>query len=56
MPLAALRSGNAVCLKLISSQDRMREMGDQHEVPNIDVQYLLLRGVVATLPQGMSLI
>jgi hypothetical protein len=55
MPLAAIHSGNATTLKLISSQNRMAEMGDMHEVPNIDVQYVALKGCVATFPAGMQL-
>jgi hypothetical protein len=36
-------------LKLISCEDKMAEYEDPSEEPNIDVQYVALRGVCATL-------
>ena len=45
MPLAAVRVGNVALLKLISSENKMEEFDDPADEPNVDVQYVALRGV-----------
>ena len=32
----------------------MREYNDNHEAPNIDIQYVALRGWAVRLPQGVE--
>ena len=47
--LNAVFSGKFLYIKLINSEDRMREMGDMHDYPNIDVDYLGVQGAVVSL-------
>ncbi|KAF8058921.1 FUBP3 [Scenedesmus sp. PABB004] len=42
--LSRVRSGNVAVLKLIDAEDRMQEYGDVAETPNIDIQFVALRG------------
>lgn len=49
MPLTARRAGNIALLKLISCENKMEEFEDDAEQPNIDIQYVALRGVSAAL-------
>jgi hypothetical protein len=56
MPLACLRSGNALTLKLITAEDNMAVLGDMHEVPNIDVQFVMAKGCVVTFAPGAKLL
>jgi hypothetical protein len=56
MHLACLRSGNALTLKLITAEDNMAVLGDMHEVPNIDVQFVMAKGCVVTFAPGAKLV
>jgi hypothetical protein len=56
MPLVCgPRSGNVVCVKLLNCEDRMAEYDDPAEEPNIDVQYVALRGVAVQLDLAAGL-
>jgi hypothetical protein len=45
--------GNLACVKLISCENRMTEMGDVNEEPNIDINYVKFRGANTRLPPGL---
>jgi hypothetical protein len=56
MPLlCGPRSGNVAVVKLINCEDKMAEYEDPSEEPNIDVQYVALRGVSVTLDRATGL-
>jgi hypothetical protein len=56
MPLSrGPRSGNVALLKLISCEDKMAEFEDPSDAPNIDVQYVALRGVAVSLDPASGL-
>lgn len=50
IPLRQRRAGNFVAVKLIAPENLMSEYHDDHDAPNIDVQYIAFRGVVAAVP------
>jgi len=52
-PLECQRVGNLACVKLISCENRMAEMGDLNEVPNIDINYVKFLGATTRLDRGM---
>ena len=51
--LGSQRVGNLACVKLIACENRMAEMGDLNEEPNIDINYVKFRGVTTRLPPGL---
>jgi len=51
--LGRRRVGNLACVKLISCENRMTEMGDVNEEPNIDINYVKFRGANTRLPPGL---
>jgi hypothetical protein len=56
MPLlCGPRSGNVAVVKLINCEDKMAEYEDPSEEPNIDVQYVALRGVAVALDRATGL-
>ncbi|KAL6746949.1 hypothetical protein V8C86DRAFT_2926284 [Haematococcus lacustris] len=56
LELLTPRAANLVCLKLISPEDRMREMHDAHDAPNVDIQFVAFRGVSVQLPSDMVVV
>jgi hypothetical protein len=53
MRLARPRAGNTAVLKLINQENLMDQFHDNHDAPNIDIQYVALRGWAVTLPPGV---
>ena len=51
--LGCRRVGNLACVKLIACENRMAEMGDLNEEPNIDINYVKFRGATTRLPPGL---
>jgi len=47
---------NLMCVLLIDSENLMEEYKDEHESPNIDVNYVICKGVEAEIPEGMTLV
>ena len=49
-------AGNMLCVKLINQENLMREHGDDHPEPNIDVSFIAPHGRLVKLPDEVQLL
>ena len=49
-------AGNMLCVKLINQENLMREHGDDHPNPNIDVSFIAPHGRLVRLPDEVRLL
>ena len=55
MLLREQHTGNVLAVKLINQENLMHEDYYDHELPNIDVNYVALGGRLVQLPAGVKL-
>jgi hypothetical protein len=49
-------AGNMLCVKLINQENLMREHGDDHPDPNVDVSFIAPHGRLVRLPDEVQLL
>ena len=54
MTLRERHTGNVLAVKLIDQENLMEEHQDDHDAPNIDVNYIALGGRLIQLPAGVK--